>query len=205
MDPQRNQKNQQLRRSCCQTHKPHAQHGGWRAGGRECHTQQSETKMDLQTVRRSAAERDAEPLRRATVGKPIDIFSSKSAEYVRRMANSVACLPHPPSPTPADVSRCAGTHIPNSHGAPARTPDPHRNGSTKKHTTETPKKQHTLQNTRRVCTNRIRAGANSSSACRSGSRACAVREQHLSRCHGRRFARTRCVNRSDRLRVRGFA
>lgn len=81
MDPQRNQKNQQLRRSCCQTHKPHAQHGGCRAGGRECHTQQSETKMDLQTVRRSAAVRDAEPLRRATVGKPIDIFSSKSAGF----------------------------------------------------------------------------------------------------------------------------
>lgn len=147
MDPQRNQKNQQLRRSCCQTHKPHAQHGGCRAGGRECHTQQSETKMDLQTVRRSAAERDAEPLRRATVGKPIDIFSSKSAEYVRRMANSVACLPHPPSPTPADVSRCAGTHIPNSHGAPARTPDPHRNGSTKKHTPPKLQKSNTLYRT----------------------------------------------------------
>lgn len=108
------------------------------------------------------------------------------------------------SPTATARRRALRIRIARVHQTPPKLP--------KQHTAST------LRNTPRVRTNRITAGDPSSSACRSGSRACAVPaaphflprrlrspEKHLSRCHEKRLVRTRCVNRSDRFRVRGFA
>lgn len=192
--------------------------------GRECHTQQSETKKDLQTVqRRGRGERRGAvgPQRRAAVGKPIDTFRSKSADR-QTPTRPVACLPHPPSPTQTDVSRCGGTHIPDGTAAPARTPDPHRAGSP--NTTTTPKKT----TTKRVyfkahsrsfyqpyysrgefilrLSERLQSMRRAAAAPHFLPRRLRSPEKHLSRCHEKRVVRTRCVNRSDcfRERVRGF-
>lgn len=139
-------------------------------------------------------------------------------ELLHGQLRAFLTLLHPPQ---TDVSRCGSTHIPNGNAAPARTPDPRRAGLATKNTTKDAKNtlSYTLQDTLVVLTSRITAADNSSSACRSGSRACAVPPRRAS-CRGgcvrlrsicpavtrsARFARD-VVNRSgcSRERVRGF-
>lgn len=116
---------QQLKRSCCQTDKPHEQRRGVTNTGRQSHTQQSKTKMNLQTD--GERSRAVPTQRRATVGKLINIFSAKSGGFCRIVnSHTDSCVRSSPSFTHSNVSRCGGTHIPNSNAAPARTPDPRR-------------------------------------------------------------------------------